>query len=247
MGGGRAGAIVQARLGSVRLPGKVLAPIEGRSMLARVVERLRACAALETIVVALPDGPENAPLAAEAERTGAAVWCGPERDVLARVLGAANANAVDPIVRITADCPLLDPSVVERTLAEYRALAPGVDLVCNTWPRRWPRGLDTEVVAREALARADLLEADPAVREHVTLAIYRRPETFRIAGLAAERDLSHHRFTVDTPKDLAFVRAVYRALGGEHPFGLRDVLELLEARPDLAGLNSGIEQRGLPR
>jgi spore coat polysaccharide biosynthesis protein SpsF len=235
-------------MGSTRLPGKVLEPIEGRSMLARVVERLRACARLEVVVVAIPEGPGEAALVEECGGLGAAVFAGPEEDVLARFLGAAEEHRIDPAVRITSDCPLIDPAIVDRTVDEYfRRRDDDVDLVSNTRPRRWPRGMDTEVVSASALLRADGLEKDPAVREHVTLALYRRPQTFRVQGLTSERDLSHLRFTVDTEDDLAFVRAVYRELGQtDPPFGLEAVLALLGRRPDIADLNAGVHQKELP-
>ena len=183
-------------------------------MLARVVERLRLCRTIDSIVIAAPEGPENEPLAEEARRLETPVWRGSQQDVLARYIGAAEAHDIDPVVRITADCPLLDPFLVDRTVGEYLRLRPqGVDLVCNTWPRRWPRGLDAEVLARSALERAHAVENDPAVREHVTLAIYQRTPPFRVAGLESERDLSGHRWTVDTQDDLAFMRGIYAALG----------------------------------
>ena len=234
------------------MPGKTLASIEGRSMLARVVERLRLCRTIDSIVIAAPEGPENEPLAEEARRLETPVWRGSQQDVLARYIGAAEAHDIDPVVRITADCPLLDPFLVDRIVGEYLRLRPqGVDLVCNTWPRRWPRGLDTEVLARSALERAHAVENDPAVREHVTLAIYQRTPPFRVAGLESERDLSGHRWTVDTQDDLAFMRGIYAALGDGNvegrPFGLDDVLELLATRPELAALSAGVGEWGSSR
>jgi spore coat polysaccharide biosynthesis protein SpsF len=217
-------------------------------MIARVVERLRRCRRLAGVVLAIPADPGDDALADVARALGVPVFRGPTHDVLARYVGAAREHEADPVVRITADCPLIDPALVDRTVAAFEDLAvDGVDLVANTTPRRWPRGLDTEVVRRDALLRLDEQERDPAVREHVTLGIYRRPDEYAIRGLDAERDLSEHRWTVDTPADLEFVRAVYGALEPENPsFGLDDVLALLERRPDLRRLNAHVRQKELP-
>jgi len=244
------GAIVQARVGSTRLPAKVLAPLAGRPLLARVLGRLGRAAGLARVVLAIPEGPRDEPLAALAAELGVPVFRGPEDDVLGRYVGAALAHGIDPVVRVTADCPLIDPELVGAVLAAFleRRAADPVDLLANTLPRRWPRGLDTEVVSREALVELDRIETDPAVREHVTLGIYRRPERFRVAGLPGPRDLAHLRWTVDTPEDLAVVREIWEALLPVHgeAFGWRDVLALLERRPDLARRNAAVPQKELP-
>jgi spore coat polysaccharide biosynthesis protein SpsF len=238
-------AIVQARLGSSRLPRKVLEPIEGRPMIAHVVERLRRSRELADVVLAIPEGDDE--LAIEAERLGVPVRRGPEHDVLARYVAAAESTGADPVVRITSDCPLIDPDLVDRVVERYRERRRhGVDLVANTSPRRWPRGLDTEVVRLGALERLAKIETDPAIREHVTLGLRRRPETFRVEGLEAERDLSEHRWTVDTADDLAFVRAVYGELRDTPAFGTEDVLALLARRPDIRALNAHVAQKELP-
>jgi spore coat polysaccharide biosynthesis protein SpsF len=244
----RTGVIVQARMGSTRLPGKVLEPIGDRSMIAWVVDRLRACRLVDLVVVAVPAGTASEPLVEECRRLGARTFEGPDDDVLARYLGAARAFDIDPVVRVTSDCPLIDPEIVDAAVEAFRRRrGAGCELVSNFVPRRWPRGLDVEVVAREALERADTLEADLAVREHVTLAMYRRPDVFRVEGFPSAEDLSTHRWTVDTADDLAFVRAVVGELSGQGAlFGYRDVLDLLERRPELMALNASIQQKELP-
>ncbi len=248
-GAGAVGAIIQARLASTRLPGKVLAEIEGRTMLAWVIARLRRSRFVKRIVVAVPEKAESEPLLVEARRAGALVWSGPEHDVLTRTLGAAEAHGIDPVVRITSDCPLIDPELVDAVVAAFLCRrAEGIDLVANTQPRAWPRGLDTEVVSRSALQRASRFEEDPAVREHVTLPIYHRQELFHVAGLSADEDRSHHRWTVDTPEDLHFVRTVYQEMAGRcETFTSADVFELLTRRPEIAALNARIQQKELPQ
>ncbi len=238
-------AIVQARMGSTRLPGKALVPIEGRPMIARVLERLARCRLLDALVVAIPDTPDNEPLAAAAEQAGAQVCRGSEEDVLGRYLRAAEQSDADPIVRITSDCPLIDPELVDRTIEAFLDRQPSADLVCNTRPRRWPRGLDTEVVARRALEHAATACTDPTLREHVTAPLYAAPEHYAISGLDSEEDHSHLRWTVDTAEDLAFVREVYAALDPPSgtPFGWRAVLELLERRPELLRINAHVRQK----
>lgn len=242
------GAIIQARVGSTRLPRKVLERIEGRSMLEWVVVRLRRARRLSRIVVAVPDRRESDPLVEEAQRLEAEVWRGPEQDVLLRYCGAAERFAIDPIVRVTSDCPLIDPALVDAAVEMYEKMTPeGIDLVANTLPRRWPRGLDVEVVSASALRLASSVETRPEVREHVTLAIYRRKDLFRVAGLEGGEDLSRYRWTVDTPEDLEFVRTVCRELGSRAlDRGFEDVVGLLSAHPEIAAINAGVEQKELP-
>lgn len=234
-------AIVQARMGSSRLPGKVLADLCGDTMLARVVARLRAAARVDDVVIATSVAPADAAVAREAARLGAACFRGPEADVLARYAGAARAARADAIVRVTADCPLLDPGVVDAVIAALRS---GADYASNTIQRTFPRGLDAEALHRGALEEIARRATSPAAREHVTAYVMEDPDRFRIRQVLAARDDSDLRFTVDTPEDLALVRALCSllGLGGRiRPYG--DLVAAVRARPELLAINAHVAQK----
>jgi spore coat polysaccharide biosynthesis protein SpsF len=234
-------AILQARMGSTRLPGKVLAELGGATMLAQVVRRVRDAARITEAVIATSTEPEDDAVVAEAGRLGAGVYRGSASDVLSRFAGAARAFRADAIVRLTADCPLLDPGVIDRVVA---ALDPAIDYASNTHDRRFPRGLDTEALHRDTLERIDRLGTSPAAREHVTAFVMEAPELFRIAQVGAEHDDSDLRWTVDTLDDLAMVRALYRELDLAHavrPY--REVVAAVRARPELAAANAHVVQK----
>lgn len=244
------GAIVQARMGSTRLPGKVLLRVQDDTLLGHVLRRLARCRTLRQVVVATTERPADDAVVAEAQAHGTRVFRGSEDDVLARYLGAAARFGVDPVVRITSDCPLADPQVIDRAVArfeELRASGEAVDVVTNTRPgaRTYPRGLDVEVASAEALRAADArLAADAPEREHVTQHLYRRPDLHRIEDLLLPLDLTCLRWTVDTPADFELVREIYDALYPDEPdFGLHEVLALLGRRPELLALNAHVRQK----
>jgi spore coat polysaccharide biosynthesis protein SpsF len=233
--------IVQARMGSSRLPGKVLAELGGTTMLAQVVRRLGAARGVTELAIATSTEPEDDAIALAAGRLGVAVHRGSHGDVLARFLGAARQCAADAIVRITADCPLLDPAVVDRVIA---ALTCEVDYASNTHDRSYPRGLDAEALHRDTLERIARLASSPAAREHVTAFAMEAPALFRIAQVRAERDDSDLRWTVDTPDDLAMVRNLYGELDlARQLVPYRDVVAAVRARPELAAGNAHVVQK----
>ena len=234
-------AIIQARMGSTRLPGKVLAELGGATMLAQVVRRVREAARVTDVVVATTTATDDDAVVREAERLGACVHRGPEADVLARFVGAARAVSADAIVRLTADCPLLDAGVIDQVVG---ALGAAVDYASNTHDRTFPRGLDVEALHRDTLERIARLGTSPSAREHVTAFVMEAPGLFRIAQVRAERDDSDLRWTVDTPDDLAMVRALYRELdlaSVARPY--RDVVAAVRARPELAQANAHVIQK----
>lgn len=238
IGSARVIAVVQARLGSTRLPGKALLDVAGRPMLAHVLARAAAIPGVDDVVLATTVSPEDAALADLARTAGVACVRGSVDDVLDRFRQAITVHPCDAVVRITADCPLLDPEVSGRVVAAYRA--GGVDYASNVHPPTYPDGLDTEVISAAAVEAACREARAGSEREHVTPFVWRRPERFAQLNVAAERDLSHLRFTVDDARDLAFVREVYAALSRrDRLFGLADVLDLLRARPQLIDLNAG--------
>lgn len=209
-------AILQARMSSTRLPGKVMRDLLGRPMIERQLERLRRCRTLSRIVVATSDDPSDDPLAQAVGGTGVDVFRGPLQDVLGRFVGAAETLGLEgPLVRLTADCPLADADVVDacvRLQAET-----GADYASNALKRTYPRGLDVEVFTLEALEAAGREADDAYEREHVTPFLYRRPERFRMVDLLQTRDESRLRWTVDTPDDFEFVSRVYAALYPANP------------------------------
>lgn len=231
-------AIVQARMGSSRLPGKSAADLHGRSVLQRVLERVAAIDGLDTVVMATTSEPADDVLVAMAEGCGALVFRGPADDVLARHAGAARAVEATTIVRVTADCPLFDPAVGTRVLHAFLQRATRADYVSNTLRPTWPDGLDVEVFSRAALERADREARRPSEREHVTPYIYTQPDRFVLHGIAQDTDLSALRWTIDYPDDLVFLREVYRRLDRGVPFGCAEVLALLREESQLQRINA---------
>lgn len=234
--------IVQARVGSTRLPGKVLAPIGGTPVLTHVLRRCRAIAGVDDVVCATVDGPDGEPVAALAKALGIAVFRGSESDVLARYHGAAHAAAADIVLRITSDCPLIDPEVCAAVL-ELRADA-GADYAANNMPPSWPHGLDCEAFTIAALNEAYDTATDPADREHVTPWI-RRNRAFRRVNLAGPGgELAGQRWTLDYPEDLDFLRELHARMAGDVPWpSWRDVAQLVAREPELMLINEGRKQR----
>ncbi len=230
-------AILQARMSSTRLPGKVMADLAGAPMILRQIERLNRAPSLRQIVVATSDQPSDNPLAHAMQAAGVPVFRGPLDDVLERFIGAIDAfGPADIGVRLTADCPLADPGVIEATVALRETT--GADYAANAGERRtFPKGLDVEVFRVAALRAAAAETRDPYDREHVTPFLYRRPERFALAFHHQAVDEGEVRWTVDRPDDLEFVRSVYEALYPENPaFTSDDVRAFVRSRPDLMHL-----------
>lgn len=242
----RVAAIVQARMGSSRLPGKVLRLAAGRTLLAHVVERVKAARAPHAIWIATSDRPEDDAIAAEAGRLGVPVFRGSEDDVLDRFRGAAEASAADVIVRITADCPLLDPAEVDRVAGAFLAAWPGLDYAANLAPddRRIPLGLSVEVCSRAALERAWREGRERYHREHVMPYLYEAPGRFRTRVVHPAEDRRELRLTVDTPEDLEVVTAVLEAIDREPDrMSLAAAARFLDAHAEIRARNAGIAQR----
>ena len=238
-------AIVQARCRSARLPRKVFAPILGRPMLSWVVNRLAAARLIEKVVVATSDRPEDDEIERLCSAEGWSSFRGSENDVLDRYYGAATAHGADVVVRITGDCPLIDPAVTDLVVATYFAQAPAVDYASNCQRRSYPRGLDTEVFSFETLRRVWTEDRNPAWREHVTPYIYRSAAGFRLADVVNAEDHSASRWTVDTPEDLTLVRDIYSHFGSGE-FGWGDVLAAERAHPEWSGRNRYVHQKEIP-
>lgn len=238
-------AIVQARMGSTRLPGKCLIDIGGQPMLARVVDRVSRAERIDAFVVATTTNAADDLLVRLCRDRGWEWFRGSESDLLDRYLGAATEHDAQIIVRITSDCPLVDPGVIDLVVDRLVEAGPA-DYASNTLGRRtYPRGLDVEAFTREALLRAWEEDDEPGWREHVTPYVYRHPEVFRLVPIALERDLSGHRWTVDTAEDLKLVRRLYAHLPTDG-FDWTDVLALVESHPEWTRINAHVEQRRVP-
>ena len=234
-------AVLQARTSSSRLPGKVLLPLAGAPMILRQIERVRRAARIDRLVLATSDDSSDDALARTLSGAGVAVHRGPLNDVLARFTGALAAfGPADHVVRLTGDCPLADPAVIDTTID--KVIDAGADYGSNTPPdapfpngRTFPKGLDVECMTAAALTAAAARAASPEEHEHVTWALHRRPDLYRQAFLSQAADEGEVRWTVDYSDDYAFVAAVYDALWPANPaFTSDDVRALVRARPDLA-------------
>jgi spore coat polysaccharide biosynthesis protein SpsF len=224
----RLAILIQARMGSQRLPGKSLRDVAGRPMLAYVVERMQRCQTIRDVVVATSTSPEDDAIAAFCAAAGVECGRGPAEDVLARLLEIATDRGLDAFVRISGDSPLIDPELVDRGIRLF--VAGESDLVTNVSPRSFPRGQSVEIVARQALARLSRTDRSGEAREHVTPGFYRRPDQFRITNFVSPRDLSRIQLSVDTPEDFADFSALVAAMRRPHwQYGLDEILALRDA------------------
>lgn len=228
-------AMVQARMGSSRLPGKTLADIEGRPMLQRFVDRVRGSRFVEEVIIATTTEARDDAIAEFARARNLKCYRGSEKDVLDRFLQAARTFGVSDLVRVTPDCPLIDPKVIDQAIEVYRA--GGYDYVSNTQGGRFPDGMDVEVFSLGALERTHREAARPSEREHVTPHM-KASGGFRVGRVEAPADYSEYKWSVDTDRDLQFVRAVYRKFG-EVPFHMEDILALVQGSANLADLCRG--------
>jgi len=232
-------AIVQARMASTRLPGKVMLPICGRPMLSLLLERLVNTRHLDQIVVATSTAPVNQPIVDLATQQGYSVFQGSEADVLERYLSAATAAEADVVVRITADCPLIDPDIVDAVVEAF--FHHKVDYASNISPPTFPDGLDTEVFSIDTLKAAHAHANSPAEREHVTPFI-RNSSNFSHFNFAHPIDLSSERWTVDEQEDLEVVKQVFEHFHPRHDFSWLEVQSLSEQQPHLFENNRRIQR-----
>jgi spore coat polysaccharide biosynthesis protein SpsF len=238
--------IVQARIGSTRLPAKVLRPVLGKPLLAYQVERLRRAKQANAVVLATTSDDADEQLVRFAVAHNLAWYRGSEEDVLSRYRGAAEEAGADVIIRITGDCPLIDPVVIDQVITAFVKAQPNCDYASNTLRRTYPRGMDCEVFGREALEAAYTEAVEPAHREHVTPFLYHNPDRFDLRSVEYASDHSGHRWTVDTLEDLALVRLILEHLYPENPrFTLEDCLSLLAQHPDWSRINAGTKQKAL--
>lgn len=234
--------VVQARMTSTRLPGKVLLPLGGEPMLTRLVQRLRRVRLANAIVVATTTNASDDAIVALCEHLGVAHHRGSEHDVLSRYAEAAALHQADRVVRVTSDCPLIDPALIDEAIARYRV--GDVDCVSNMLPPSWPYGMAVEVFSAQALAQAHAEARQAAEREHVTPFLYARPERYRLHNIASPVDLSAQRWTVDTPEDYELVCRLFDAVFPAQPdFTLADLQAAMQAHPDWFAINQHIVQK----
>ncbi len=238
----RTACIVQARVGSTRLPGKVLAPIGGTPVLTHVLRRCQAIEGVDEVVCATVRGPDGDPVAALAEKLNVTVFRGSEADVLARYHGAAHAVGAKIVMRVTSDCPLIDPEICAAVLRLREE--EDADYAANNLPPSWPHGLDCEAFTIAALDEAFSTATDPADREHVTPWIRRNRAFHRVNLAGPGGELADQRWTLDYPEDLAFLRELHARLAGADPYpGWRDIAQLVAREPELGLINEGRKQR----
>ena len=246
-------------MGSSRLPGKVLLDLAGRPMLARVVERTRRAKTIHQVIIATTTEPDDDPLADYCDRHAYPVYRGSLHDVLDRYYQAARWSGTETIVRITADCPLIDPEVIDRTVEAFRGAPlpylqclnpglPGSYVFCANrlpppWGRTYPIGLDTEVCNFQDLQTVWREAQLPHQREHVMPYFYDHQERFKILLVHHEKDLGNLRLTVDTAEDLELLRQIYARLPGRDDFSWLEVVSLLEREPELLALNAQVQHK----
>jgi spore coat polysaccharide biosynthesis protein SpsF len=233
-------AIIQARMTSTRLPGKVMAEVAGKPILGHVVHRAQQARTLDLVIVATSNQSTDNIVSQYSGKLGIPCFRGSEQDVLSRYYYAAKEFDANAIVRLTSDCPLLDPVVIDRVVQEF--LVGEYDYVSNTLEPTYPDGLDTEVFRWGTLERAWKEATLKSEREHVTPYIWKNPRLFRLRNVRNGENLSQLRWTVDKREDLEFVRQVYNYLGSMTSFGMTELLALLSEHPDLKRINAGFER-----
>ncbi|MGM0841682.1 MAG: cytidylyltransferase domain-containing protein [Bacillota bacterium] len=237
-------AIIQARMGSTRLSGKVMKELEGKTVLSHVIERVKQSKLIEDIIIATTTHERDNIIETEAIYCGSKVYRGSEDDVLSRYYFAAKEYNVETIIRITSDCPLIDPNVIDEIIEFY--LKGTYELLTNAGSdlrqRTYPRGLDIEIFSFEVLEKAYINGKESYHREHVTPYIYEHSK--RIYYFKNKVDYSKYRWTLDTKEDFELISEIYsRLCKGAHDFYLPDIIELFKEEPDLLTINAHIEQK----
>ncbi|MDK2961315.1 MAG: spore coat polysaccharide biosynthesis protein SpsF [Eubacteriaceae bacterium] len=238
--------IVQARVGSTRLPAKILKKIFDKTVLEHDIERLRRVKNISDLIIATTANEQDDLIVDECQRLNVKYFRGSEEDVLSRYYHAAQENQADIVVRVTSDCPLIDPETSEKIIDFYLDHKEEYDYVSNTIDRSYPRGLDTEVFSFTALEDAFLLATKKYEREHVTPYIYQHPEKFEIAQFKNKQDFSDYRWTLDTKEDFEVIKLVYEGLyQKKKDFDYADILCFVKENPYIVEINKEIVQKKL--
>lgn len=235
---------MQARMGSTRLPGKILMPVLGKPLLLHEVERLRRCKLVDQIIIATSTLPSDDQVEEFCRKNAIEVFRGSESNVLSRYCDAVRKFKPDLVVRVTGDCPLIDPDVVDQTISLLKSNLDRADFSCNVGERTFPRGMDTEVFKASLLLQIETQAEIPGDFEHVTQFVHRQKEKFRILNLAAATNYSQYRLTVDTPEDFELIKILFEEISKQTPeFGLAEIVRFLENNPKIAAINAHIEQK----
>lgn len=233
--------VVQARMGSTRLPGKVMLPLVGKPLLLRMVERVRAAELSGTVVVAISTNPEDDVLEDLCQAEDLPVYRGDPQDVLDRHYQVGKAYGATTVIKIPSDVPLIDPRVIDKVIATYIDHLGDFDFVSNLHPASYPDGNDVEIMTMPALEIAWREARRPLEREHTTPFFWENPQRFRLGNVAWETGLDYsmsHRWTIDYPEDYTFINAIYEALySADRHFSLEDILSFLATHPDVATIN----------
>ncbi len=239
-------AIIQARMNSTRLPGKALKEILGKPVLELLVERLRYSRRLDEIIIATTTSPADNPIEELAERLAVKYTRGSEEDVLSRYYEAAKQFNVDHIMRITADCPLMDPVIIDHMIEAYMDINSGVteyDYLSNTLETTFPDGLDVEIFGFGVLEKVHMMADKKYQREHVCTYIIEHPKEFRIKNFAYDKNFSGFRWTLDNPEDYQLIKAIYEGLYLKKKiFLMNDILDFLEKNPQLVEINKSLKR-----
>jgi len=232
-------AIIQARISSTRLPGKVLKKIEGKTVLEHVVNRVKAAKNINDVVVATTVKKEDLKIVKLCSNLGISIFCGSEDDVLDRYYQTARLFKAEHIVRITSDCPLIDPMVIDKVIELY--FKKNADYATNTMPEIFPDGLDTEIFSFKTLKIAWENAKLLSEREHVTPYIRKNPNIFKIVNLKCEYNLNDKRWTLDEPEDFKFIKIIYKNLYSDDSlFGMEKILNFLKRYPKIEEINKNI-------
>jgi spore coat polysaccharide biosynthesis protein SpsF len=238
-------AIIQARMSSTRLPGKVLKIVEGRTILDRMVERVRRAKTVDETIVATTVDPSDDAIVEVCEKIKVPVFRGNLQDVLDRYYQAARQYQADVVIRLTGDCPLIDPDLIDEVVRKLQTEK--VDFVCNRLPppmtRTYPIGLDVEACTFQALERAWKEATEKHEREHVLPYLYEVPGRFKVIQLDYVEDLGKLRWTLDTPEDLQLLQAIYHHFDGRNDFSWLDVLALNKGQPEMFEVNSTVKHK----
>ena len=234
--------IIQARMASSRFPGKVLREIEENPMLLYMLKRVSAAKNIDKVILATSTEASDEPIASLCDKLGITCYKGSHEDVLDRYYKSAKKHNVDTIVRLTADCPLVDPHLIDNMVETYQKEA--YDYIGNTMPPKWtfPVGMDVEVFSFEALELAWRNEKDLEEREHVTFHFWKNPQTFSVFRYDLKEDLSRYRLTVDYPEDFEVVKSILTALYHKNPlFSMYDVINFLNKNPNIYKMNANVK------